>query len=160
MISRLDETFKFQEVAMDVRMQRQQILASNIANADTPHYKARDFDFRAALEKALGNKPEESQLYKTHNMHRNEAKNVLEKKFYKTDARHIHEVEGTREDKSVEMVAGVPLLYRTIEQGSVDGNTVDMDIERNHFTDNALRYEASVTILGQQIKSLIGVIQG
>ena len=161
MTSRLDETFKVQETAMDIRQQRQQVLASNIANADTPHYKARDFDFKLAMEKALGKEPQPSNLYKTDRMHMSELKNALERKFYKTDERHMNRIEGDRGvGKDTEMIAGVPLLYRTIQQGSVDDNTVDMDVERNQFADNALRYEASVTILNQQIKSLIGVIQG
>jgi flagellar basal-body rod protein FlgB len=42
----------------------------------------------------------------------------------------------------------------------VDGNTVDMEVERNQFTDNALRYEAGITLIGAQIKNLLAAIQG
>ena len=54
----------------------------------------------------------------------------------------------------------LPLLYRTPAQGAVDGNTVDMDVERNNFADNALRYEAGVTFINSQIKGLLAAIQG
>ena len=49
---------------------------------------------------------------------------------------------------------------RTGVQGGVDGNTVDMDVERNQFTDNALRYEASITLINSQIKNMLTAIQG
>ncbi|MGB6055348.1 MAG: flagellar basal body rod protein FlgB, partial [Burkholderiaceae bacterium] len=52
------------------------------------------------------------------------------------------------------------LLYRSIAQGNVDGNTVDMDVERNQFTDNALRYEAGLTVVSMQIRNLLAAIQG
>ena len=55
---------------------------------------------------------------------------------------------------------GTPVLYRGVVQGSVDGNTVDMDVERNQFADNALRYEAAVTMINSQIKGILAAIQG
>jgi len=55
---------------------------------------------------------------------------------------------------------GTPVLYRGEVQGSVDGNTVDMDVERNQFADNALRYEAGITMINHQIKGLLAAIQG
>jgi len=58
------------------------------------------------------------------------------------------------------MPDGKPLLYRAPAQGAVDGNTVDMDLERNAFADNAIRYEASITLLNSQIKSMLTAIQG
>ena len=55
---------------------------------------------------------------------------------------------------------GTPLLYRQPVQGAVDGNTVDMDVERNQFADNAIRYEAGITMINMQIKGLLAAIQG
>jgi flagellar basal-body rod protein FlgB len=52
------------------------------------------------------------------------------------------------------------VLYRTVTQGAVDGNTVDMDTERTQFADNALRYEAGITMLNQQIRNMLQAIQG
>lgn len=135
MIGKLDDTLRFHETALGLRAQRQQLLASNIANADTPNYKARDIEFASALQGALargGQAPS---------------------KLVKTSAAHLS---GSAEAG----LNGAPLLYRTVQQGSVDGNTVDMDTERNQFTDNAIRYEASLTMISSQIKGLLAAIQG
>ena len=136
MIGKLDEALRFQETALSLRAQRQQLLASNIANADTPNYKARDIDFNSALKNALSRGgPAPSPL---------------------TTSAAAH-LPGANANLST---GGAPLLYRTTQQGNVDGNTVDMDVERNQFTDNALRYEAGVTLIGAQIKNLLAAIQG
>jgi flagellar basal-body rod protein FlgB len=136
MIGKLDEALGFQQTALSLRAQRQQILASNIANADTPNYKARDIDFANALKGALA---------------KSDANGVG---LAKTAAGHV---DGA---KSTSVIGGAPLLYRPVQQGSVDGNTVDMDVERNQFIDNAMRYEAGVTIIGAQIKTLLAAVQG
>ncbi|MCH8619025.1 flagellar basal body rod protein FlgB [Undibacterium sp. TS12] len=134
MVSKLDEFFRFHETALSVRGQRQQLLASNIANADTPNYKARDIDFSSVLSNAL---------------HQNV--NQSPTPLNKTAVQHI-DTPGS--------VAGTTPQYRPTVQGSVDGNTVDMDVERNQFTDNALRYEASLTMINMQIKGMLAAIQG
>jgi flagellar basal-body rod protein FlgB len=131
----LDNAMTFHETALRLRAHRQQLLASNIANADTPNYKARDLEFSRALQiAASGN----SQVTAT---------------LQATSPRHLSSLATTG-------LGAAPLLYRTVHQASVDGNTVDMDIERSEFTDNAIRYEASLTMLSGQIKSLLAVIQG
>ena len=136
MIGKLDEALAFQQTALSLRAQRQQILASNIANADTPNYKARDVDFAKALQGALA---------------KTDSTGVG---LIKTEQGHLSE------NKTAAVIGGAPLLYRTVQQGSVDGNTVDMDVERNQFLDNALRYEAGVSIIGAQIKTLLAAVQG
>ena len=161
MIGKLDEFLGFHEAALRVRSQRQQILASNIANADTPNYHARDIDFKDALRVALGKTGAGvNRLSLTDTEHKPE---VGTAKGYnglsRTDLEHRPEL-GADGSGKIEMVAGVPLLYRKMHQGSVDNNTVDMDVERNQFTDNALRYEAGVSIINNQIKNLLAVIQG
>lgn len=138
MAGKLDALLGFHEAALRVRSQRQEVLASNIANADTPNYHARDIDFKAALQVAL------------------DASNAQPNRLSMTDP--VHKPEQVADGQ--EQVAGVPLLYRTVLQGSVDNNSVDMDVERNQFADNALRYEASVSIISNQIKNLLAVIQG
>lgn len=136
MIDKLDAALNFHQTALRVHAQRQELLAANIANADTPNYKARDIDFNAALEKALsGNAAENTGLMTT-------------------AAQHLP---GSTLDNGL-FPAGV--LYRRMLQGSVDGNTVDMDVERNQFTDNAIRYEAGLTMINAQIKRLLSAIQG
>ncbi|CAN5849591.1 flagellar basal body rod protein FlgB [soil metagenome] len=137
MVSKVDDFMRFHEAALSIRGQRQQLLASNIANADTPNYKARDIDFSSAMNHALNrgssvNAADSTELTKTVGAHMNP--------------------QGVG--------SGVNPLYRATVQGSVDGNTVDMDVERNQFTDNSLRYEASLTILNMQIRNMLAAIQG
>ena len=136
MIGKLDDYLRFNETALSLRAQRQQLLASNIANADTPNYKARDIDFNAALTNAMSRtQPNPAPLTQTSPAHQNGTPNP-------------------------DIFAGATLQYRQPVQGSVDGNTVDMDVERNQFTDNAIRYEANLTFINGQIKSLLAAIQG
>lgn len=135
MLNRLDEMLNFHTQALRVRDQRQQVLASNIANADTPHYKARDLDFNATLKSALSGSPVAGGV-----------------RLATTTPGHLAGRPG--------LDAQAGLLYRTPAQGSVDGNTVDMDAERAAFADNALHYEFNLNRISSQIKGLLAVIQG
>lgn len=136
--SKLDDYMRFNETALSLRSSRQSVIASNIANADTPNYKARDIDFTSALQAAMDKAdPNAQQTLKT------------------TASKHYpnpQQVAGTLAD-------GTPLLYRGVVQGAVDGNTVDMDVERNQFADNAIRYEAGITAINGQIKAMLAAIQ-
>ncbi|MBP8132897.1 MAG: flagellar basal body rod protein FlgB [Zoogloea oleivorans] len=133
MTSRLDQAFNFHQVALNARAYRQQVIASNIANADTPNFKARDVDFREALSGALGGQTPALNL-KT------------------TAARHLSGSAGSALDAS--------LKYRNEEQGSVDGNTVNMDVERSAFAENSVQYQASVTFINGLITGMQRAIQG
>jgi flagellar basal-body rod protein FlgB len=135
MTTKLDDALRFHSTALNVRAYRQQILASNIANSDTPAYKARDIDFSAALESAVAERggPAAVQLVTT-------------------SARHMQGAVGVSSAAS--------LQYRVPVQASVDGNTVEMDVERAQFAENSIHYEASLTILGMEIKKLLAAIQG
>lgn len=139
MLDKLNAALSFHQNALRIRAQRQELIAANIANADTPNYKARDVDFRAALGKALAG---------------NAAENVT---AATTSPQHI--AAEPMNTSASGMLSG-DTLYRQMVQGSVDGNTVDMDVERNQFADNAVRYEASLTMLNGQIKKLLTAIQG
>jgi flagellar basal-body rod protein FlgB len=135
MIGKLDETFSFQSQALLLRAQRQQLLASNIANADTPGYSAQDFNFPTALRAATG-----------------EASAAGASRGMKlTNANHL-EAPGSG--------SGVTAQYRMPAQSSLDRNSVDMDAERAQFADNAVRYEAALRFLNQQIKTMLSAIQG
>jgi flagellar basal-body rod protein FlgB len=136
MSGKLDDYLRLNETAINLRAQRQQLLASNIANADTPNYKARDMDFNKSLQAALDRGQSSSTA------------------LNKTNAAHLDANGGNAGTD------GVALLYRTPTQPSADGNTVDMDVERNQFTDNAVRYEAGLTMITGQIKEMLAVIQG
>ncbi len=115
MLSKIDKEIAFIQSALDLRARRQEILASNIANSDTPNYKARDLDFGAALKRMMG------------------AGGDLA--LARTSARHLDgRAAGTGG-------AGARVMYRNAVQPSLDGNTVDPDVERAHFADNALHYQ-------------------
>jgi flagellar basal-body rod protein FlgB len=134
-MEKIDKVLDFHATALRLRGNRQQLLASNIANADTPNYKARDIEFASALKGALSRPGHASES------------------ITRTAANHMS-------DASKSGSIDASLLYRTVRQGSIDGNTVDMDLERSHFTDNAIRYEASLTLISAQIKSLLAALQG
>ena len=135
MLNRLDDMLNFHTQALRIRDQRQQVLASNIANADTPNYKARDLDFKTALQGALlGSSAAGGTTLAT------------------DSPGHLAGKPG--------LAAEAGLLYRTPAQGSVDGNTVDLDAERAAFADNAIHYEFNLTRLTQQIKGVMAAIQG
>lgn len=133
MVSKLDNAFLFQEKALGLRAQRQQVIASNIANADTPNYKARDIDFSKALKEAVA------------------GRGMSDVQLATTSARHLP---GNAD-------GGLPhAMYRKETQPSADGNTVDMDIERAQFAENAVYYQAGLTFLTGRIKSMLSAIQG
>ncbi|MDV6319148.1 flagellar basal body rod protein FlgB [Chromohalobacter sp. HP20-39] len=137
MIDKLAGYLDYHQEALGLRHERQKVLANNIANADTPNYKARDFDFSAELDRAMqsGGSGHGGGLSLT-----------------TTSARHI--------PAQATGGGGVQdLLYRVPEQPSLDGNTVDMDRERAAFADNALRYQANTTILTSKIQGIKAAMQ-
>lgn len=134
MIDKLDNELRFAQDAMSLRAERQQVLASNIANADTPNYRARDFDFATELASSL-----------------NQGRSRSSMSLATTSDRHLHASSGS---SSVH-----ELLYRVPDQPSLDGNTVDMDRERAQFADNSVRYQASLTFLNNRLQSLKNAMQ-
>ena len=135
MITKLDDAFKFYQVALNLRAERQQALASNIANASTPNYKARDVDFGPALQQALAGRATGELLLAA------------------TAPGHLRA-------ESSGSPASSALKYRTPAQGSIDGNTVEMDAERAQFVQNSVHIETGLTVLGMQIKQMLTAIQG
>jgi flagellar basal-body rod protein FlgB len=141
MIDKLDAEFKFGQEALNLRGYRQSVLSSNIANADTPGYEARDMDFAKTLTSALKK-----------GGHAEASKSGLS--LVTDNEAHIPaQAQGT--------VGGDfygQLAYRNPIQQSLDGNTVDLDTERVNFADNALHYETGMTVLTGQIKSMLAAI--
>ncbi len=142
MTDRLDNEFRFHQSALGLRAERQQWLASNIANADTPNFKARDIDFRKAMQQALGGSTGPG----------------LPAQTAALAASHPAHLGSNAAGRST--VSGAELLYRTPRQDSIDGNTVELDAERAQFADNAVRYEASISAVNGKIKSLLAAITG
>lgn len=143
MIGKLDQALSFHQTALRIRAQRQELIAANIANADTPNFKAKDVDFASAFKQALSGAAA------------NPA--ATGSALSQTASGHM-----AAQPLANALSAGYPggVQFRGEMQGSVDGNTVDMDVERNQFADNAVRYEASLIMLNGQLKKLMSAIQG
>lgn len=135
MVDKLDNALNFNSQALNLLGERQKILANNIANADTPGFKARDIDFSSELKQAVANGRSSSSGL---------AMSV-------TSDRHI-----AIQPKSS---MAHDLKYRVPDQPSMDGNTVDMDRERSAFADNALRYQASLTMMKSSISRIKSAMQ-
>ena len=133
MANALDTSLQFHVEALNLRALRQQVLASNIANADTPGYKARDIDFGKSLQAALDGRTQTVALAGSASGHIAPAQ---------------------------QGAASAPLQYRKVVQPALDGNTVDMDVERAHFAENAIHYEANLMFINSQLKALLAAIQG
>ena len=132
----LDTYVGVHAAALDVRARRGELIANNLANADTPGFKARDLDFRAALARAAGEK------------------GVSGVSLTTTQAGHI----GTTAEANA---AGSPdLKYRTPLAPALDGNTVDAQIEQASFAENSVRYQATLTFLNSKFRSLLTAILG
>ncbi|ANS43535.1 MULTISPECIES: flagellar basal body rod protein FlgB [Serratia] len=135
MIDKLDAALRFGQEALNLRAQRQEILAANIANADTPGYQARDIDFAGQLNKVLA-------------QGRASGSGIA---LNMTSARHI--------PAQNMQPPQLDLLFRVPDQPAMDGNTVDMDRERTHFADNSLKYQTDLTLINGQIKGMMSVLQ-
>ncbi len=117
--------------AVRIRSQRAQLLASNLVNSDTPNYKARDIDFQAALKMAASN--QSTGMTSTH-------------------AKHFQTANTDFNSPAVQ--------YRTTMQDSLDGNTVDEQVEQAEFMQNSVQYQASLNFLGSRFKGLITALKG
>jgi flagellar basal-body rod protein FlgB len=121
--------------ALKLRSQRTEVLARNLANADTPGYQARDIDFKAALAQAAGGVDAPVALKTTH-------------------ANQI----ATPIDASGETNAN--LKYRVPMAPSLDGNTVDVQMEQANFAENSVRFQATLTFLNARFRGLMTAITG
>jgi flagellar basal-body rod protein FlgB len=126
-----ENIFGIHEQALQLHEQRLGVLATNLANADTPGYKARDIDFSAVLSHAAG----ETQL-----------------PLQVTHAAHI--------TFDADELAPGDLKYRNPYQASLDGNTVEMPVEQAAFSENNVRYQASLNFINLKITELQLAIAG
>jgi len=128
------DPLSFGENALKLRTYRQQVLGNNLANSDTPNFKARDIRFADVLKAQMDGKTSSTAvgLATTHSAH-------IPGKVSQDDPR---------------------LLYRIPDQPSMDGNTVDPDIELSEFSRNALMTQAAISFLSGTIKSRLSAITG
>lgn len=124
----------FQQLALGLRAYRQQIIASNIANADTPGYKAVDIDFQEALRNAQA------------------AANVPPVSLATTSVGHLP-------GQSTGTQPPIPLKYHVPSQGSIDGNTVEMDVERAKFAENTVMHQFAMDRVSGHFKHEIEMLQ-
>ena len=128
----VDNYFGVHAQALNVWSRRAELLASNIANADTPHYKAKDIDFKNILGDVRTQRSFPVQLTGTNKNHiaasGNSELSVLTK-------------------------------YRIPLQPSLDGNTVDSQVEHSLFAENAVRHQVSLQLLGNRINSLVRTLR-
>lgn len=140
LMNALDAAFRFHETALKVGGQRQQVIASNMANADTPGYAAHEVDFAATLARATG-----------------ETGGKPAAPAVTLRATHAGHIDGSGGAGAV-VVSTTDARERSPGQPSIDGNTVDLDAERAAFADNTVRYEASFSFLNHQIKTLMSAV--
>lgn len=126
-----DKALGIHQQALEARVKRAEVLANNLANADTPGFKARDVDFRAMMEQAMASSSGFA--------------------MEKTDEAHMDASAGDGEGE---------LLYRNPYQPSVDGNTVDAQQEQTRFMRNAMEYQASFQFLNSKFTGLSKALTG
>ena len=152
MLANMTEGLDFQSKALVLRAERQRVLASNIANVDTPGYAGRDFDFKEALAKATGTSGSLQRASLALTPAGGNGPNATG-----TDARPGFIPLATLPSSSV---SSGQLAYTVQTQPAMDGNSVDLDRERANFVDNAVRYEATLRFLNGQSKTMLSAIQG
>jgi|SRR5690606_7520404 len=128
-----DRALGVHEQALAFRAERASVLANNIANADTPNFKARDLDFASVLEAQQSGDQRSVQMTRTH-------------------ANHL------QVESLIDQAAG--LRYRTPSQPSIDGNTVEVQAEQARYTENAVDFQASFTFLNSKFKGLMTALRG
>lgn len=140
MFANMTNGLDFHSKALVLRAERQRVIASNIANADTPGYVARDLNFKDAMSNAMG-----SSLSPVN-------------KSPGTAAHPNHIPIPGNAGGSLGGTAN--LAYTVQSQPSMDGNSVDLDRERANFVDNSVRYEATLRFINGQSKTILSAIQG
>ncbi|MCY1334350.1 Flagellar basal body rod protein FlgB [compost metagenome] len=129
-----DKALGIHQQALAFRTQRAEVLANNLANADTPNYKARDLDFASVLA-AQAEKTQHGAFAAT-----------------RTSARHIA-AEGFGAGDDV-------LQYRMPMQASLDQNSVDAQVEQAKYAENSVHFQASFTFLNNKFKGLMSALRG
>lgn len=136
----LDQYVGVHATALDVRARRGELIANNLANADTPGYQARDIDFRQAMARAAGESTAGA--------------SVPGVQLSTTNAAHL----GGQTRASA--VTDPDLKYRIPLAPALDGNTVDAQVEQANFAENAVRYQATLTFLNSKFRGLLTAILG
>ncbi len=148
MFAQLTSGLDIHAKALVLRAERQRIIASNIANADTPGYAARDINFKEALSKMTG--ASSSELSRL---------NLGMSPVSAPAGAHQKHIALTGSSQS-QLSNSDGLTYATQTQPSADSNSVDLDRERANFVDNSVRYESTLRFINGQSKTILSAIQG
>ncbi len=142
-----DKALGIHQQAVQLRAQRLSMLATNLANTDTPNYKARDLDFRSVLSAQAPRARRTSGYWSDE---------------YVSDAYGWHTTSSASRSRSTGAASRMPAqpMYRQPMQPSLDGNTVEADVEMTQFTENALRYQASLRFISGRLSSLRDAFTG
>lgn len=166
MFEQLTQRMEFFSSSLQLRAHRQQVLASNIANADSPGYVAREFDFASALRSATGVSATGSRDATGGATLPLAAPvsggagglNVPGSTAGLVQASHSGHMRAVGTTGAVTDKAR--LAYTVQTQPSLDGNSVDMDQQRANFTDNAIRYESTLRFINGHVRTMLSAIQG
>ena len=127
-MNKIGSYLNFHAQALELRSRRNEILASNIANAATPNFKARDLDFDAEIKRYVGIGPLQT-----------------------TNEKHFPTMVAATDNK---------MLFREPINPALDGNTVELSVEQMEFSENATRYQTTLTFLNNRITGLMSAIKG
>ncbi|MEJ6006843.1 flagellar basal body rod protein FlgB [Paucibacter sp. AS339] len=150
MLNRLTDALNFQTQALALRSERQRLLASNIANADTPGYQARDMDFSRALREATS--AADAGGYSANSgAASSPGASAGPSNLARTQSGHLSLTGSGRRESD--------LLYSTAAQTNMDSNTVDMDRERASFADNSVKYEATLRFISGSVRTAMDAMK-
>jgi flagellar basal-body rod protein FlgB len=147
MLANLNSNLDFHSKALVIRAERQRVIASNIANVDTPGYSAQNLDFKEAMNTANGAPKNTLALTQT-----------KASPTYTPAPRTGHIALPSNE--SGQFVSTQTMGYTIQSQPSMDNNSVDLDQERSKFADNSVRYEATLRFINSHSKTILSAIQG
>ena len=128
----LDKELRLHEQSLYLGAKRTAVIASNLANVDTPHYKARDYDFYSIMRSVQGQEAAD--------------------RLTLTNSGHIQPGGGTAEDAEA--------MFRYPYQANIDENTVEADVEKAKFAETAVNYQSTLTFIGEDIQQLILALKG
>lgn len=156
MFAQLTSAMDFQAAALVARAERQRAIASNIANADTPGYQARDLNFKDAMAAATGAQNPARVARPASPM---AGANAASATTYHSNPSHIP-LQARSSEAGVYSSSDADLGYTNQSQPAMDNNSVDLDRERANFVDNAVRYEATLRFINGSSKTILSAIQG
>ena len=155
MFANLTRGLDFQSQALVLRAERQRVIASNIANADTPGYVGRDVNFKEAMGAALeqSNTTLGNRLPLAHSQ-------AVQVNSTAMPLGTTHPAHIALQSTLGELGSDSGLTYTLQSQPSLDGNSVDLDRERANFVDNSVRYEATLRFINGSSRTILSAIQG